>query len=143
MKINKKLIINGVIAIAVYAAVMGLVGAGALSRQMMSLITPICVYVMLAVSLSLVVGFLGELSLGHAAFMSIGAYAGGLFLIGTEEVLPTVVSIPLAFVLSRFTSLPIVPLYFLCQAVDILKCVVGFVMVKRGVWIHNFVTAEK
>ena len=99
MKINKKLIINGVIAIAVYAAVMGLVGAGALSRQMMSLITPICVYVMLAVSLSLVVGFLGELSLGHAAFMSIGAYAGGLFLIGTEEVLPTVVSIPLAVIL--------------------------------------------
>ena len=99
MKINKKLIINGVIAIAVYAAVMGLVGAGALSRQMMSLITPICVYVMLAVSLSRVVGFLGELSLGHAAFMSIGAYAGGLFLIGTEEVLPTVVSIPLAVIL--------------------------------------------
>ena len=60
-----------------------------------------------------------------------------------DSVFLWVVSIPLAFVLSRFTSLPIVPLYFLCQAVDILKCVVGFVMVKRGVWIHNFVTAEK
>ena len=60
-----------------------------------------------------------------------------------DSVFLWVVSIPLAFVLSRFTSLPIVPLYFICQAVDILKCVVGFVMVKRGVWIHNFVTAEK
>ena len=39
---------------------------------------PICVAVILAVSLNLVIGFLGELSLGHAAFMSVGAYTGGL-----------------------------------------------------------------
>ena len=74
MKIDKKIIVNALIALVVYAAVMGLVNGGVLSRQMMSLITPVCVYVMMAVSLSLVVGFLGELSLGHAAFMSIGAY---------------------------------------------------------------------
>ena len=37
----------------------------------------ITVAVIMAVSLSLVVGFLGELSLGHAGFMSIGAYLGG------------------------------------------------------------------
>ena len=60
-----------------------------------------------------------------------------------DSVFLWVVSIPLAFVLSRFTALPIVPLYFICQAVDIVKCVIGFVMVRRGVWIHNFVTAEK
>ena len=60
-----------------------------------------------------------------------------------DSVFLWVVSIPLAFMLSRFTSLPIVPLYFLCQAVDIIKCVVGFVMVKRGVWIHNFVETQK
>ena len=60
-----------------------------------------------------------------------------------DSVFLWVVSIPLAFVLSRFTALPIVPLYFVCQAVDIVKCVIGFVMVRRGVWIHNFVTAEK
>ena len=60
-----------------------------------------------------------------------------------DSVFLWVVSIPLAFVLSRFTALPIVPLYFVCQAVDIIKCVIGFVMVRRGVWIHNFVTAEK
>ena len=60
-----------------------------------------------------------------------------------DSVFLWVVSIPLAFVLSRFTALPIVPHYFICQAVDIVKCVIGFVMVRRGVWIHNFVTAEK
>ena len=50
-----------------------------------------------------------------------------------------VVSIPLAFCLSRFTTIPIVPLYLICQSVDVLKCILGFVLVKKGVWIHNFV----
>lgn len=91
MKNKKNLIINGVIAAAVYAAIMVSVGQGMLSRQMMSIIVPICVYTMLAVSLCLVVGFLGELSLGHAGFMSVGAYTGALFLIKTKDVLPEVV----------------------------------------------------
>ena len=96
MKIDKKIIVNALIALVVYAAVMGLVKGGVLSRQMMSLITPVCVYVMMSVSLSLVVGFLGELSLGHAAFMSIGAYTGCLFLIATKDILPVLVSLLLA-----------------------------------------------
>ncbi len=74
----QKLLINIVIAIVVYAIVMMAINFGWIGRQMMALITPICTNVMLAVSLCLIVGFLGELSLGHAAFMSIGAYAGAL-----------------------------------------------------------------
>lgn len=50
-----------------------------------------------------------------------------------------VVSIPLAYCLSRFTGIPILPLYFICQAADLLKCVVGYVLVKRGVWIEKLV----
>ena len=96
MKIDKKVIINGLIAIVVYAVVMGLVNGKVLSRQMMSLIIPVCVYVMMSVSLSLVVGFLGELSLGHAAFMSIGAYTGCLFLIATKDTMPVLVNLILA-----------------------------------------------
>ena len=97
MKIDKKVMINGLIALVVYAAVMVLVHSGLLNRQMMSLITPVCVYVMMAVSLSLVVGFLGELSLGHAAFMSIGAYTGCLFLIATKDAMPALISLILLF----------------------------------------------
>lgn len=62
-----------------------------LSRQLMALIVPICTYVMLAVSLCLVVGFLGELSLGHAGFMSIGAYSGAIFMMNTN--FPTIISL--------------------------------------------------
>ena len=50
-----------------------------------------------------------------------------------------VVSIPLAYCLSRFTDLPIQPLYFICQGADILKCVVGYILVKKGVWIEKLV----
>ena len=50
-----------------------------------------------------------------------------------------VVSIPLAFLMSRFSTVPIVPLYLICQLADIIKCVIGFVLVKKGVWIQNFV----
>lgn len=92
MKNHKKLVISGVVALIVYVGITLLVSQGLLSRQMMALIIPCCVYVMLAVSLSLVVGFLGELSLGHAGFMSVGAYTGALFLIYTKEILPPVMS---------------------------------------------------
>ena len=50
-----------------------------------------------------------------------------------------VVSIPLAFVLTRYTGLDVVWILALVQMGDWLKCVLGFVLVKRGVWIHNIV----
>ncbi len=50
-----------------------------------------------------------------------------------------VFSIPVAFFLSRYTSLPIAPLYLCCQLMDIIKCIVGFILVKKGVWINTLV----
>lgn len=49
------------------------------------------------------------------------------------------VTTPVAFVLSRYTDLPIVALYLDCQLLDLLKCLVGFILVKKGVWIQNIV----
>jgi putative MATE family efflux protein len=49
------------------------------------------------------------------------------------------VCVPLAFVLSRFTALPILPLYAICNCLDILKCAVGAYMVHQGKWIQNLV----
>ncbi len=48
-----------------------------------------------------------------------------------------VVCVPLAYCLSRFTSLPILPLYILCQMTDLLKSVIGAAMLKQGKWIQN------
>lgn len=49
------------------------------------------------------------------------------------------VTTPFAFVLSRYTALPIVPLYLSCQLLDLIKCTIGFVLVKKGVWVNNIV----
>jgi branched-chain amino acid transport system permease protein len=50
--------------------------AGTLTFAMKGQLVPICVYISLAVSLNLVVGISGELSLGHAGFMAVGAFSG-------------------------------------------------------------------
>jgi len=47
------------------------------------------------------------------------------------------VCVPIAFCLSRFTGLTIIPLYAICQSVDILKCVLGTWMIRKGSWIRN------
>ena len=47
------------------------------------------------------------------------------------------VIVPIAFCLSRFTALPIIPLYAVCQATDLLKCAIGYYMIKKGSWIQN------
>ena len=50
-----------------------------------------------------------------------------------------VISVPVAYVLSRFTGLPILPLYACVNLLNLLKCTFGFVLVKKGVWINNIV----
>ena len=47
------------------------------------------------------------------------------------------VSVPLAFCLSRFTSISIIPLFLACQATDFVKCFLGAYMLKQGKWIQN------
>ena len=47
------------------------------------------------------------------------------------------VCVPLAYCLSRFTSLPIVPLFAICQGTDLIKCAIGAFMIKQGKWIQN------
>ena len=50
-----------------------------------------------------------------------------------------ILSIPLAFVLSRYTALAPAMVYFLCQAIDIVKTICGFILLKKGVWVQNIV----
>ena len=59
-----------------FAAVTLLGRLGLLNRFLTGMLVPICAYIVMAVSLNLTVGILGELSLGHAGFMSVGAFSG-------------------------------------------------------------------
>ena len=60
-----------------------------------------------------------------------------------DSVYVWVINIPLAFVLSRYTGIYIVFLYFACQFVDIIKCIIGYVLVKKGVWLNMIVKNEE
>ena len=92
--VNLKNIIKLIAVIAIYILILTLLNGDILSRQYKSLVIPITVNIILAVSLNLVTGFLGELSLGHAGFMSIGAYTGAL--ISTYSKLPPLPTIIIA-----------------------------------------------
>ncbi len=59
-----------------------------------------------------------------------------------DSVYVWVVDIPLAFVLANFTGLPIVLVYLSCQLVETLKCILGYVLVKKGIWLQNIVDAS-
>ena len=65
--------------IGLITLVMGIISmvGGHFDNSLLFLMEKIAISIILAVSLSLVVGFLGELSLGHAGFMCVGAYLGG------------------------------------------------------------------
>lgn len=78
-KTTKNNMITYGIVIAAFIIVQILVSAGSLSSLMQGLLVPLCVYVILALSLNLTVGILGELSLGHAGFMCVGAFSSAFF----------------------------------------------------------------
>ena len=82
-KAKQKTFINNMITYAIvvvaYIVVQSLMGTGHMSSLMKGLLVPFCIYVIMTVSLNLTVGILGELSLGHAGFMCVGAFSGALF----------------------------------------------------------------
>ncbi len=65
----------GIVLLA-YLAVQGMLLTGNITNSFKGQLVPICAYIVMAVSLNLTVGVLGELSLGHAGFMSVGAFTG-------------------------------------------------------------------
>ena len=64
--------------IAVYVIVQILIATGSMSSLMQGLLVPMCTYSIVAIGLNLCVGYLGELSIGHAGFMCVGAFTGAL-----------------------------------------------------------------
>ncbi len=89
-KMNKQtkqnLITYGMVILA-YVIVQIFLSMGSVSSLIKGLLVPLCVYVILAVSLNLVVGILGELSLGHAGFMCVGAFTSAFFSKCTQDII--------------------------------------------------------
>ncbi len=75
-KASRRAFLTCAVVVAAFVALQSLASAGAMSSMLRGLLVPICAYVVMAISLNLTVGVLGELSLGHAGFMSVGAFTG-------------------------------------------------------------------
>ena len=74
------------VVILVYLMMQGLIMGGSITSSLKGMLIPICAYIVMAVSLNLTVGILGELSLGHAGFMSVGAFTGVTAAVALQDV---------------------------------------------------------
>ena len=77
-----------IVVVLAFVIIQSLVNAGTLSNALQGQLVPICVYICMAVSLNLTVGISGELSLGHAGFMSVGAFSGVVAAMSLANLVP-------------------------------------------------------
>ena len=91
-----------ILVLALYVILSVLIQANIINPYYSGILTMVCINVILAVSLNLATGFLGQLVLGHAGFMSVGAYAAALFTMYSG--LPTMASFPLALLIGGIVA---------------------------------------
>lgn len=104
-KTSKNNFITYGIVVAIFLFCFVYTVTGMASYLFQGLLVPICVNVILAVSLNLTVGILGELSLGHAGFMCVGAFVGSFFSMMTVESLTSAwIRFPLAFIIGGLAA---------------------------------------
>lgn len=116
-KTTRSNLITYALVIAVYIVVQILIGTGNISNLMKGLLVPLCVYVIAAISLNLVVGISGELSLGHAGFMCVGAYSSAFFSVLTKEALPETIR----FILAIFIGAAVAAIFGILIGIPVLK----------------------
>ena len=87
-KTTRKNFLTYALVIVAYIIFQTMSASGAVSSSLKGMLVPICAYVVMAISLNLTVGVLGELSLGHAGFMSVGAFTGVTAAVALQNVIP-------------------------------------------------------
>ena len=113
-KVLRNYLINALAIIVVFLILKVLMSAGVITRYHQGIIVFILINVILAVSLNLAVGFLGQLTLGHAGFMAVGAYVSAITAVGITanfpgmpKLLVLIISLSLAAIISALTGVAI------------------------------------
>ncbi len=101
-KSTTKLIATIAVIVILYAVMTILDATGNLTSLMKGLLVPVCAYSLVAVGLNLCVGYLGELSLGHAGFMCVGAFISAFFSKAFRGTIPDVPRFIIALVIGTF-----------------------------------------
>lgn len=78
----------------------------------------------------------------HASYFVIRSGGQTFITFLFDSVFVWVLMLPLAWALSTYTALPIVPLYLICQGTEIIKCFIGGTLVSKGVWARNLVAQD-
>mgnify|MGYP003291798758 CR=1 FL=1 len=108
-KATKSNFITYAMVIVAYIIMEVLMSAGMITSLIKGLLVPICVYAVMAISLNLTVGVLGELSLGHAGFMSVGAFSGAVVSMLLQSVVPNpILRLVLAMIVGAIFALQLI-----------------------------------
>ena len=79
----------------------------------------------------------------HSAYFTLRSGGKTIITFFFDGAFVWIVSVPIAFTLSRFTGLPVVWIFTMVQLGDCLKAVIGFILVKKGVWLQNIVAKSE
>lgn len=117
-KTFKSNLITYAIVIVAFAVLQAMQSSGNLSSLMSGMLVSFCVYSILAVSLNLVVGISGELSLGHAGFMCVGGFASAFFTKCFEDIITFV---PLRFALALLIGAVVAGIFGFLIGIPVLR----------------------
>ncbi len=76
----------------------------------------------------------------HATYFTLRSGGKTIITFFFDSVFAWAVTVPIAFTLSRFTAIPVLMILAIVQGSEVIKCIIGFVLVKKGVWLQNIVS---
>ena len=117
-KTAKNNAVTYIMVIVAWLVMMALQQAGMLNSSTTGLLVPVCIYSIMAVSLNLTVGILGDLSLGQAGFMCVGAFASAFF---TNLVQDSITFTPLRFTLAILIGALVAGVFGLLIGIPVLR----------------------
>lgn len=85
--------------------------------------------------------FMPQAAFMHAAYFTLRSGGRTIVTFLFDSVFVWCVSVPVAYSLSRFTAVPVIMIFAMVQIADWIKCIIGFILVKKGVWMRNIVEA--
>ena len=86
--------------------------------------------------------FMPQNSFLNAAYFTIRSGGKTIITFFFDSVYIWLVSVPLAFVLSRYTDINVVLIFVFVQLADLVKCVIGYILLKKGIWLNTIVQTE-
>ena len=86
--------------------------------------------------------FTPQIALLHTSYFTIRCGGKTVITFLFDSVFMWVVSVPIAFLLSRFTGIYVVWIFVILQSADWIKCAIGIALIRKGVWMNNIVSEQ-